>query len=33
MQQVLTAVKIVYKDHSKKPENVAFKSSCPLYTG
>jgi len=26
-------VKPVYKGHSKEPENVAFISSCPLYTG
>ena len=26
-------VKPVYKDHSREPENVAFMSSCPLYTG
>jgi len=26
-------VKPVYKDHSRKHENVAFMSSCPLYTG
>jgi hypothetical protein len=26
-------VKAVYKDHSREPENVAFMSSCPLYTG
>ena len=25
-------VKPVYKGHSKKPENVEFVSSCPLYT-
>jgi hypothetical protein len=23
----------VYKGHSREPENVAFMSSCPLYTG
>jgi len=23
----------VYKGHSRVPENVAFMSSCPLYTG
>jgi hypothetical protein len=27
------AVKPVYKGHSREPENVAFMSSCPLYTG
>jgi hypothetical protein len=26
-------VKPVYKGHSMEPENVAFMSSCPLYTG
>jgi len=28
-----TTVKPVYKGHSREPENGAFKSSCPLYTG
>ena len=28
----LYTVKPVYKGHSRKPENVAFMSSCPLYT-
>ena len=23
----------VYNNHSREPENVAFMSSCPLYTG
>jgi len=26
-------IKPVYKGHSWKPENVAFMSYCPLYTG
>jgi hypothetical protein len=26
-------VKPVYRGHSREPENVAFMSSCPLYTG
>jgi len=26
-------VKPIYKGHSMEPENVAFISSCPLYTG
>ena len=26
-------VKLVYNGHSKEPENKAFMSSCPLYTG
>jgi hypothetical protein len=26
-------LKPVYKGHSREPENVAFMSSCPLYTG
>jgi hypothetical protein len=26
-------VKPAYKGHSMEPENVAFMSSCPLYTG
>ena len=26
-------VKPVYKGNSREPENVAFISSCPLYTG
>jgi hypothetical protein len=25
-------VKSVYKGHSREPTNVAFMSSCPLYT-
>ena len=29
----LLTVKPVYKGHSREPENVAFMSSCPLYTG
>ena len=28
-----TTVKSVYKGYSREPENVAFTSSCPLYTG
>ena len=26
-------VKPVYKGHSREPENVPCRSSCPLYTG
>ena len=26
-------LKPVYKGHSREPENVAFMSTCPLYTG
>jgi len=26
-------VKAVYKGNSREPKNVAFMSSCPLYTG
>ena len=29
----MNTVKPVYKGHSREPENVAFMSSCPLYTG
>jgi hypothetical protein len=25
--------KLVYKGHSREPENVSFVSRCPLYTG
>jgi len=28
-----STVKSVYKVHSSDPENVAFMSTCPLYTG
>jgi len=28
-----TTIKPVYKEHSREPENVAFMSSGPLYTG
>jgi hypothetical protein len=31
--QNIFTVKLVYKSHSREPENVAFMSSCPLYTG
>jgi hypothetical protein len=30
---VYVVVKAVYKSHWQEPENVAFMSSCPLYTG
>ena len=30
---LLNIVKPVYKGHTREPENVAFMSSCPLYTG
>ena len=30
---LLNIVKPVYKGHAREPENVAFMSSCPLYTG
>jgi hypothetical protein len=29
----ICTVKPVYKGHSREPGNVAFMSSCPLYTG
>jgi len=29
----LYTVKPVHKGHSREPKNVAFMSSCPLYTG
>jgi len=32
-QHLQHTVKSVYKGHSKEPENVAFMSSWPLYTG
>ena len=30
---IIITVKPVYKGHSREPENLIFKSSCPLYTG
>ena len=30
---IRNTVKLVYKGHSREPENVVFMSSCPLYTG
>ena len=33
IQGTSCTVKPVYKGHSREPENVAFMSSCPLYTG
>jgi len=30
---VIYTVKLVYKGQPREPENVAFMSSCPLYTG
>jgi hypothetical protein len=32
-QSEYSIVKSVYKVHSSDPENVAFMSTCPLYTG
>ena len=29
----LYTVKPINKGHSREPENMAFMSSCPLYTG
>ena len=33
LDQFNRTVKPVYKGHIRESENVAFKSSCPLYTG
>jgi hypothetical protein len=33
LKQGRHTVEPVYKGHSREPENVAFMSSCPSYTG
>jgi hypothetical protein len=33
MWNKINTVNLVYKSHSREPENVTFMSTCPLYTG